>query len=269
MASPGLCNEQLRRDHGTVYGVDPDPIELSDGSLLIGLHIQCTDKSAPEAVNAVLGVVRDLASNGAAPGELDAAQSAMKRGRGLIGPDVISDIYASFDLVGVLAEAPSYVSGDLGLTDAELAHVFSQFETTLLVGFPEYEGRADQDMVLFDSINTPVAPTWPAHGSTHTRSLTGRFQGAPKDYRVTIDDTGITEYYSDRLVSIRWSDVVGLDLLGEPDDLPLAIRAVDALGRVVDPVMGHLKNGSAVARAVVANVPQRLHLWVKTEDGLW
>ncbi|HNM98092.1 MAG TPA: hypothetical protein PKK40_09135 [Marmoricola sp.] len=65
MASPGLCNEQLRRDHGTVYGVDPDPIELSDGSLLIGLHIQCTDKSAPEAVNAVLGVVRDLASNGA------------------------------------------------------------------------------------------------------------------------------------------------------------------------------------------------------------
>ena len=105
-------------------------------------------------------------------------------------------------------------------------------------------------------------------GTEHPRNLRGRFSGAPRDYLVRADGTGISERINGENYYLRWSDIVGLDLLKGDSDEPMALRFIGNNVWVITVYLSDIKRYQPVLAAAFDHVPKRLQRWYPTEEWM-
>lgn len=240
---------QLRQEKGWIYDVDFYPFFGADGA---GLMCLVADPPPAHVEDVRLGMLRildDLRRNCPSDEELAHMTADLR--------EYLSDPRNEMDAAVTAAESHLVGQGFVSpqrklelaasLSSPSARAVLELMPETLIVGMPQ--GTYPDD----DSLSAEDAREYPEfHGRTFRPGLRGAVLGVPRRARLIIGEEGMS-FFSDRLVSVFWGDIVGMEISGAGQ---VTVIAADSL--TIELNAAWFSKGNEAVRLITDRVDERL-----------
>ncbi len=197
--------DELRHRRGLTYAVYLDSEIIDDERRHVGILVQVRPGAVQEAVNAIVGLLNQLACDGPTGQELADYCEGIA--------ELLDDPRAVPDKVQGAAEAhvrhwrypddATLLADARAITAEQIREQARQMRRSLLVGVPE-----GTELHLPGTHELPPGSTVEVTGRVFRRRLMG---GAPRGMRLVVGDDGAMIWASDECKwTVRWEDAVGL-----------------------------------------------------------
>ena len=201
----------LRQQHGWIYDIDFRFFQTADGAGYLCFEADPPAKHGEEVRQGLVEILKDLQGHGPTDAELAANLAELET--------YLADPRAGIEVASAAAEAYLMEAAVLTPSDKmDLASgvgrdmcraVLANWHETLIVGMPEGSSPAD------GTLSPEQARSYPAiTGREFRRGLRGALYGVPRGTRLVVGEDGVSCLGSGQDTSIRWDDVVGLELTG-------------------------------------------------------
>lgn len=267
----GLIDDRLsrlRQEEGTLYGVAPSSVLVSDGSTVLVLELQCSPEASAQVARAVIDNLHELRAEGVGEEEFERVRASMTRSFAMMTPFDEVDLVVSWHIMGEPGATEFLDQAYEPLTHHDFNELLQGLDDSLLVGLVAGSEVSETESALYPGAQLSPTEGWAMTGTEHPRTLRGRLSGAPRDYLVRVDETGISERINGESYHLRWSDIVGLDLLKGDSDEPMALRFIGNNVWVITVYLSDIKRYQPVLAAAFDHVPKRLQRWYPTEEWM-